>query len=119
MITGEMKNKVDGIWDIFFSSGITSPLTVVEQFTYLLFIKLLDDNQVKKEALANLAGVEIKDATFKSGNWIDVENGNKEVHYEDLRWHNFKNFDTKKMFDTVRTDVFSFIKQINTGKDSA
>ena len=45
MITGELKNKIDGIWDIFWSSGMTNPLTVIEQITYLLFIKILDDNE--------------------------------------------------------------------------
>ena len=46
MITGELKNKIDGIWDIFWSSGMTNPLTVIEQITYLMFIKILDDNEV-------------------------------------------------------------------------
>ena len=119
MITGEMKNKIDAIWDTFFSCGITTPLTVVEQITYLLFIKLLDDGQIAKEAMANAMGVKVKDPVFKDGNWIDVENGNKEVPYKNLRWHIFKNFDVNVMFETVRTDVFSFIKQINSGKDSS
>ena len=46
MITGELKNKIDGIWDIFWSSGMTNPLTVIEQITYLMFIKILDDNEI-------------------------------------------------------------------------
>ena len=44
MITGEMKNKVDSIWDTIWTGGITSPITVLEQITYLMFMKLLDDN---------------------------------------------------------------------------
>lgn len=48
MITGELKNKVDGIWDIFWSDGVANPLTVIEQLTYLMFIKILDDNELKK-----------------------------------------------------------------------
>ncbi len=119
MITGEMKNKIDAIWDTFYSSGITTPLTVVEQITYLLFIKLLDDGQLAKEAMANAMGVKVKDPVFKDGNWIDVENNNKEVPYKNMRWHIFKNFDVNVMFDVVRNDVFSFIKQINSGKDSS
>ena len=51
MITGELKNKIDGIWDIFWSSGMTNPLTVIEQITYLMFIKILDDNELRKEVL--------------------------------------------------------------------
>ena len=119
MITGEMKNKIDAIWDTFYSSGITTPLTVVEQITYLLFIKLLDDGQLAKEAVANAMGTKIKDPVFKEGNWVDIENNNKQIPYKNLRWHIFKNFDVNEMFETVRTDVFSFIKQINSGKDSS
>ena len=119
MITGEMKNKIDAIWDTFYSSGITTPLTVVEQITYLLFIKLLDDGQLAKEAMANAMGVKVKAPIFKDGNWVDVENNNKEVPYKNMRWHIFKNFDVNTMFDVVRNDVFSFIKQINSGKDSS
>ena len=119
MITGDMKNKIDAIWDTFYSSGITTPLTVVEQITYLLFIKLLDDGQLAKEAVANAMGTKIKDPVFKEGNWVDIENNNKQVPYKNLRWHIFKNFDVNEMFETVRTDVFSFIKQINSGKDSS
>jgi len=58
MITGEMKNKVDSIWDTIWTGGITSPITVLEQITYLMFMKLLDDNQLKAEANANLLGGE-------------------------------------------------------------
>ena len=51
MITGEMKNKVDAIWDTIWTGGITSPITVLEQITYLMFMKLLDDNQLKAVSL--------------------------------------------------------------------
>ncbi len=118
MITGELKNKIDGVWDTFFSAGITSPLTVLEQMTYLFFIKLLDDSQIKKEANAKMFGVEVKDPVFKSGNWLNPES-NKEVPYSNLRWSNFKNFDTTTMLNAVRNDVFVFIKNISAGKDSA
>ena len=57
MITGEMKNKVDSILDTIWTDGITSPITVLEQITYLMFMKLLDDNQLKAEANASLLGV--------------------------------------------------------------
>ena len=59
MITGEMKNKVDAIWDTIWTGGITSPITVLEQITYLMFMKLLDDNQLKAEANANALGVKL------------------------------------------------------------
>ena len=57
MITGELKNKIDGIWDTIWTGGITSPITVLEQITYLLFMKLLDDNQLKQEGTANALGM--------------------------------------------------------------
>lgn len=60
MITGEMKNKVDSIWDTIWTGGITSSITVLEQITYLMFMKLQDDNQLKAEANANLLGVPLK-----------------------------------------------------------
>ena len=59
MITGELKNKIDGIWDIFWSSGMTNPLTVIEQITYLMFIKILDDNELRKEANAAAFDMEV------------------------------------------------------------
>ena len=49
IITGELKNKIDKIWEIFWTGGITNPLSVIEQFTYLIFIKLLDDKQLRSE----------------------------------------------------------------------
>lgn len=118
MITGDVKNKIDTIWDTFYSAGITSPLTVVEQMTYLFFIKLLDDSQIKKEANAAMFGVEVKEPVFKSGNWLNPET-KKEIPYSSLRWSVFKNFDTTTMLNTVRSEVFVFIKNISSGKDSA
>ena len=118
MITGQLKNKIDAIWDTFFAAGITTPLTVVEQITYLLFIKLLDDNQLKKEASASVFKTEVKNLVFKDGNWFNPET-EKEVPYRNLRWSVFKNKDTREMFNLMRNDVFVFIKNINTGKDSS
>jgi len=118
MITGELKNKIDGIWNTFYSAGIASPLTVLEQMTYLFFIKLLDDSQIKKEANAKMFGVEMKEPVFQTGNWTNPDTG-KEIPYNSLRWSNFKNFDTTVMMSTIRNDVFVFIKNISTGKDSA
>jgi type I restriction enzyme M protein len=57
MITGELRNKVDQIWQTIWTGGITSPITVLEQITYLMFMKLLDDNQLKAEANAAALGV--------------------------------------------------------------
>ena len=57
MITGELGNKIDRIWETFWTGGITNPLDVIEQFTYLLFIKQLDDVETTKENEANFLGV--------------------------------------------------------------
>ena len=70
MVTGEIKNKIDQIWDTFFVAGITNPITVVEQMTYLLFMKLLDDKQLREEENASAWGTEVENPTFpeaKSG----------------------------------------------------
>ena len=53
MITGELRNKVDRIWEVFWTGGITNPLEVIEQFTYLLFIKQLDEVETRKEKEAH------------------------------------------------------------------
>lgn len=58
MITGELKSKVDKIWESFWTGGITNPLDVIEQFTYLMFIKQLDEVETKNEADAELFGME-------------------------------------------------------------
>ena len=58
MITGELKNKVDRIWEVFWTGGITNPLEVIEQFTYLLFIKQLDDVETTKENEASFLGLD-------------------------------------------------------------
>ena len=73
MITGELKNKVDAIWDIIWTGGITSPITVLEQITYLLFMKLLDDNQRKSEATANAFSVKLNNPVFKEGECVISE----------------------------------------------
>lgn len=118
MITGDIKNKIDKIWDTFWTGGITNPITIVEQMTYLFFMKLLDDAQRKKESVASLMGVEVKDPVFKNGDWLNPETG-ANVPYDTLRWHVFKDYEPLTMFNTVRSSVFPFIKNMNEGKQSA
>ena len=112
------RSQIDAIWDTFWSSGITNPITVLEQMTYLFFMKMLDDSQLKREANAKVMGIKAKNLVFKEGNWTNPET-KQEVPYEHLRWSVFKNFDASQMFNIVRNDVFVFIKNIGTGKDSA
>lgn len=105
MITGELRSKVDKIWETFWTGGITNPLEVIEQFTYLLFIKGLDDKEIIKENDAILLGIDF-DITFPE----DKQN---------LRWSKFKNFEAETMYDVVANEVFPFIKSLHTNKDSA
>ena len=119
MITGELKNKVDSIWDTIWTGGITSPITVLEQITYLMFMKLLDDNQLKAEAGANALGIQLKKKVFGEGICVISENPHVETEYRNLRWNVFHNFEPGAMFTNVQNYVFPFIKQIGDGKDTA
>lgn len=67
MITGEIKTKIDQIWDTFHVSGITNPITVLEQMTYIFFMKMLDDKQLQEEAMARDFDTEVKNPTFLVG----------------------------------------------------
>ena len=119
MITGELRNKVDQIWQTIWTGGITSPITVLEQITYLMFMKLLDDNQIKAEANAAALGVKLKERVFKDGVCVISEEPRIEAKYEDLRWHRFSNLEPGEMYKTVQNYVFPFIKQIGEGRDTA
>ena len=118
MITGEIKTRIDQIWDTFWTGGITNSITILEQMTYLFFMKMLDDAQTTKEANANAFGVAVKDPTFKEGVWHNPDS-DKDVAYENLRWHVFINKEPETMFSLISKDVFVFIKNLNEGKDSA
>ena len=119
MITGELKNKVDSIWDTLWTGGVTSPITVLEQITYLMFMKLLDDNQLKAEANANALGVTLNKKVFGEGICVISENPRVETDYKNLRWNVFHNFEPSAMLSNIQNYVFPFIKQIGEGKDTA
>lgn len=118
MITGDIKNRINSIWDTYWVGGITNPMSVLEQMTYLFFMKMLDDAQTKKEAEANILGVSVPNPTFKEGMWHNPDT-DADVPYNNLRWHVFKNMEATAMFNTIRNDAFSFIKNLNEGKSSA
>ena len=86
MITGELKSQVDKIWTSFWNGGISNPLTVIEQFTYLLFIRRLDERQMTEEKKANLIKKPLSTIIFSK-------------EQEELRWNSFKNKDPETMFD--------------------
>lgn len=106
MITGELRNKIDRIWETFWTGGITNPLDVIEQFTYLLFIKQLDDVEITKEQEANFLGV-----SYESMFPEDCQ---------DYRWSRFKNLGSaEEMYDIVANKVFPYIKNLHQDGDSA
>ncbi|MGM9873244.1 MAG: N-6 DNA methylase, partial [Muribaculaceae bacterium] len=120
MITGKIKNQIDQIWDTFWeSAGITNPMTVLEQMTYLFFIKMLDDAQMQREALdSQLDMPHASDDTFDYGSWHNPETG-ENVPMLNLRWHYFKNLPAEEMYRTIQRDVFPYIKTLNRGENSA
>mgnify|MGYP001393503555 FL=1 len=105
MITGELRNKVDRIWETFWTGGITNPLEVIEQFTYLLFIKQLDEVEETREREAQFLGVPYESIFPEDKSY--------------LRWNKFKNEEASKMYDIVANEVFPFIKSLHGDKGSA
>lgn len=99
MLTGELKNKVDKIWETLWTAGISNPLTVIEQLTYLLFIKGLDDQQTRAERKAERIGKPLEDPVFAPEN-------------EHIRWKNLRELDPQTMFDRIKDDAFPFIKEL-------
>ncbi|TVY09136.1 class I SAM-dependent DNA methyltransferase [Paenibacillus cremeus] len=99
MLTGEIRNKVNTIWEMFWTGGITNPLSVIEQFTYLLFMKQLDDQQTRSEKRARLTGKPLENPTF----------ADEQQH---IRWSQFKNLEAGKMFDIVKDEAFSHMKTL-------
>lgn len=125
MITGEIKNKLDRLWDAMWSNQMTNPWIDIQQVTYLIFIKMLDDNQIRVERKVNdmiangiEASIDDFNSTFKSGNYVDADN-RIDVPYKDLRWSVFKEFEPKRMFDNLKNNVFPFIKTLHGSKETA
>lgn len=107
MITGELKNQIDKIWDDMYSYGIANPLVVIEQLTYLFFIKSLDDVELANEKKDSLLGIE-SERIFPQD-----ENG------QSLRWSRFQNLKAEEIYTILGTKVFPFIKKLKTGKKSS
>lgn len=120
MITGQLKSRIDKIWDTIWTGGITSPSAVLEQITYLMFMKLLDDNEIKKEGNSAALGSNYQSKVFKSGYFTLDKSGNMKIKFSELRWSHFHNLAPETMFEIVRTYAFPFIKTVNgEGKDTA
>ena len=104
MITGELKSKVDSIWDTMWSGGISNPLSVIEQLTYLLFIKRLDELHTLKENKAARTGNPIEEPIFAPDQ-------------DAIRWSRFRETAPEKMFATVREEVFPFMKTLGQKRE--
>ena len=114
MITGELKNKVDALWNIFWTGGITNPLDVVEQMTYLMFIRDLDDADNLRAKEAAMLGL-----PYESVFADEVKIGERAVPGKQLKWSTFHDFPAGKMYSAVQEWVFPFIKNLHGDKNSA
>ncbi len=114
MLTGELRNKIDRLWETFWTGGITNPLDVVEQMTYLMFIHDLDETdnlRAKESAMLGLP--------YESIFTGEVRIGERMVAGEQLKWSRFHDFPAGKMYTVVQEQVFPFIKGLHSDKDSA
>lgn len=100
----ETKNIIDRIWTNFWEGGVTNPLTVIEQITYLLFIKGLDDIEIAHEKSDNMLGIKTKRIFDEK--------------HQECRWSIFKNYPAEKMYKIVGEEVFPFIKSLSNNKNS-
>lgn len=99
MITGNLKSKIDQLWLEFHSGGITNPLTVIEQISYLMFARMLDINEMKNEKRASRLKKDLgEDRIFKK-------------NQQHLRWQNFSQIQSDKMMDVVKNEVFPFFQK--------
>ena len=114
MITGELKNKIDGLWDIFASGGLVNPLEVIEQITYLMFIHDLDDLDKKRAKESAMLGL-----PFESIYAEDVEIGDRVIDGTQLKWSAFRDFPADRMYSIMQEWVFPFIKTLHNDKNSA
>jgi type I restriction enzyme M protein len=111
MITGELKSKIDAVWNDFWSGGIANPLEVMEQLTYLLFIKGLDERQTLAENKANRTGEPIEDVIFPEGEVFTPDGLAVGRPYTDLRWSRFREMGSaQEMYDVVAKYVFPFMQ---------
>ena len=114
MITGELKNKIDSIWEIFWTGGLTNPLDVIEQMTYMMFIHDLDDSDNLRAKEAAMLGL-----PYQSIFADEVHIGDRTIAGNQLKWSVFHDFPAAKMYSVVQEWVFPFIKNLHGDKDSA
>ena len=118
-----LKTKIDNLWQFMWNAGMANPLTNLQQITYLIFIKMLDDKQILDEKKLNTIksiepSAKLENPVFKEGNYVDETEGIN-VPYTNLRWSHFKEFGSpQRTFDNMRRNVFPFIKKLKGDKGS-
>ncbi|MBR4962250.1 MAG: SAM-dependent DNA methyltransferase [Clostridia bacterium] len=113
-MTGELKNRIDGLWDVFAAGGLVNPLDVIEQITYLMFIHDLDDADNLRAREAVMLGLPHNSIFAEK-----VQVGEREIAGNQLKWSTFHDFPAAQMYTTVQEWVFPFIKNLHDDKDSA
>ena len=115
MINATIKSKVNELWDKFWSGGISNPLNAIEQITYLLFIKQLDETDKRNSSNADFLGTTHQSIFvglyFPPG--VDIEKKENGIDKSTLRWSYFTKMPSEEMFRKVQTEVFPFIKQLD------
>lgn len=114
MVTGELKSKIDGLWEIFWTGGLTNPLDVIEQMTYLMFIRDLDDSDNLHAKEAAMLGL-----PYNSIFAGEIEIGDRVIDGNQLKWSVFHDFPASKMYSIIQEWVFPFIKNLHGNRDSA
>ena len=114
MITGELKNRIDALWDIFAAGGLVNPLDVIEQITYLMFIHDLDEMDNRKAKDSEMLGLPY--ATIFSE---EVTVNGRTIDGQQLKWSVFHDLPAAKMYEIVQEWVFPFIKTLHSDADSA
>ena len=114
MITGELKNKIDGLWDIFAAGGLVNPLDVIEQITYLMFIRDLDDSDNRRAKESAMLGL-----PYQSIFADEVTIGERKIEGSQLKWSVFRDFPAGQMYSVMQEWVFPFIKNLHGDKKSA
>ena len=108
MLTGDLKSKIDQIWNAFWSGGIANPIEVIEQITYLLFLRRLDDLHTLEENKANRLKRPMERRIFPEGK------DSRGRAFESLRWSRFKNEAPSEMFVILGEHVFPFLRTLGS-----
>jgi type I restriction enzyme M protein len=114
MITGELKNKIDSLWNVFAAGGIVNPLDVIEQVTYLMFIRDLDDSDNMRAKESAMLGL-----PYQSVFTDEVQIGDRKIDGNQLKWSVFHDFPAGRIYSVMQEWVFPFIKQLHGDKNSA